>query len=94
MDMNSIIKKLAVRKNGDYHGNLLGGVPSSFVDANTRYASGQHQHAMSFAGKKITAVNNHQVDATKRLSVNLHAGGFVNKVAASNAAAVAATAVT
>lgn len=54
----------------------LGVAPKKPEPENLRYGQ-----PMSFAGKKITAVAHHQVDATKRLSMNLQSN-FVNKVAA------------
>jgi hypothetical protein len=92
MDMNAIMKKLAAR---NQYQNLVttGGSFGEALHGNTRYSAGagnnashHHQPSMSFAGKKITTISgsghhNHQADATKRLSVNLNAGGFVSKVA-------------
>ncbi len=94
MDMNSIMKKLAVRKQDSqqYHQQVTVGAfdgPPPQNANNSRYTTGHHQPSMSFAGKKITTVSGianpvAAADTTKRMSVNLQSGGFINKVASMN----------
>jgi len=57
MDMNAIMKKLAVRKTDHMPSYQTAVTVGSFDhQQNTRYGGG-HQPSMSFAGKKITAVS-------------------------------------